>query len=115
MWHLTACKFSASLSILNLIKNEMIFYPSFELMLATLIQKYDKNHLKNNKMYFFVEYDDFEIAAAIFLISYCSRAQMAKIVSTQHHSVHGSTVPLSVSIDFLSSGMIPVHFSTTHE
>ena len=42
MWHLTACKISVSLSFLNWIKNEMIFYHISELMLATLIQRYDK-------------------------------------------------------------------------
>ena len=42
MWHLTACKISVSLSFLNWIKNEMIFfyYRISELMLATLIQRY---------------------------------------------------------------------------
>ena len=46
MWHLTACKISVSLSFFTWIKNEMIFYHISELMLATLIQKYDKkNHL----------------------------------------------------------------------
>ena len=43
MWHLRACKTSVSLSFLNWIKNEMIFfYHISELMLATLIQRYDK-------------------------------------------------------------------------
>ena len=48
MWHLTADKISVSLSFLNWIKNEMIFYIS-ELMLATVIQGYDKKsfHFKN--------------------------------------------------------------------
>ena len=52
MWHLTACKFSVSLSFLNWIKNEMIFYRISELMLATLIQRYDKNsfHFKNERL-----------------------------------------------------------------
>ena len=36
MWHLTACKISVGLSFSNCIKNEMIFYRIFELMLATL-------------------------------------------------------------------------------
>ena len=44
MWHLTACTFSDSLSFWNWIKNEMIFYRISELMLATLIQKCNKNH-----------------------------------------------------------------------
>ena len=50
MWHLTACKISVSLSFLNWIKNEMIFFFFFfflrisELMLATLIERCDKNH-----------------------------------------------------------------------
>ena len=42
MWHLTACKISVLL--MNWIKNEMIVYPISELMLATLIQKYNKNY-----------------------------------------------------------------------
>ena len=45
MWHLTACQISVSLSFLNWIKNEMIFYRISELMLPTLILRYDeKNH-----------------------------------------------------------------------
>ena len=44
MWHLTACKISVSLWFLNWIKNEMIFYHTSELMLATLIQRYEKTH-----------------------------------------------------------------------
>ena len=57
MWHLTACKISVNLSFLNWIKNEMDFYFFFliflflfffnlisELMLPTLIQRYDKNY-----------------------------------------------------------------------
>ena len=36
MWHLAAYKISVSLSFLNCIKNEMISYRIFELMLATL-------------------------------------------------------------------------------
>ena len=53
MWHLTACKISVSLSYLNWIKNEMIFYHISELMLPTLIQKYDKKSFdfKNQKCY----------------------------------------------------------------
>ena len=39
MRHLTACKISVSLSFLNYIKHEMIFYRISELMLATLVQK----------------------------------------------------------------------------
>ena len=42
MWHLTACKISVSLVCLNWVKNEKIFYRISELMLATLIQRYDK-------------------------------------------------------------------------
>ena len=52
MWHLTVCKVSVSISFLNWIKNEMIFfYCISELMLATLIQRYDKKsfHFKNKK------------------------------------------------------------------
>ena len=44
MWHLTTCKISGSFSFLNWIKHELIFYRISELMLATLIQRYDKNH-----------------------------------------------------------------------
>ena len=44
MWHLTACQISISLLCLNWIKNERIFYRISELMLAILIQRYDKNH-----------------------------------------------------------------------
>ena len=41
MWHLTASK----ISVLDLDKNEMIFYHISELMLPTLIQRFDKkNH-----------------------------------------------------------------------
>ena len=43
MWHLSACKNSVSLVFLNWIKNEIIFFHISELMLATLIQKYNKN------------------------------------------------------------------------
>ena len=52
MWHLTACKISVSLSFLNWIKNEMIFNHISELILATLIQRYDKKsfHLKNERL-----------------------------------------------------------------
>ena len=39
MWHLTACKISVSLSFLKL--ND--FYRTSELMLPTLIQRYNKN------------------------------------------------------------------------
>ena len=42
MWHLTAWKISVSLSILNWIKKEMIFYHISEIMLATLIPRYLK-------------------------------------------------------------------------
>ena len=51
MWHLTACKISVNLMFLNWIKNEKIFYGISELMLATLIQKYDKKsfHFKNGR------------------------------------------------------------------
>ena len=45
MWRLTACKISVSLSFLNWVNYEMIFYRISEVMLATLIQRYDKkNH-----------------------------------------------------------------------
>ena len=45
MWHLTACKISFSHSFLNWTRNEMIFfYRRSELMLPTLIQRYNKNH-----------------------------------------------------------------------
>ena len=51
MWHLTACKISVSLSFLNWIKNVMNFYRISELLLPTLIQRYDKNsfHFKNER------------------------------------------------------------------
>ena len=56
MWYLTVCKISVSLSFLNWIKNEMFFFFFFfyrlsELMLATLIQRYDKKsfHFKNER------------------------------------------------------------------
>ena len=42
MWHPTACRISFSLLFLDWIKNEMIFYHISELMLAALIQRYDK-------------------------------------------------------------------------
>ena len=46
MWHLTASKISNSLSFLNWIKNEKIFYG-----ISELIQGYDKNsfHFKNER------------------------------------------------------------------
>ena len=52
MWHLTACKIYVCLSFLKWndflsylwINVEMIFYRISELMLPTLIQRYDKNH-----------------------------------------------------------------------
>ena len=49
MWPLTACKISASLLFLNWVKTEIIFYRISELMLATLIQRYDIKsfHFKN--------------------------------------------------------------------
>ena len=52
MWHLTACKISSSLSFFNWIKNEMIVYCISELMLATLIQRYDKKSFcfKNERL-----------------------------------------------------------------
>ena len=52
MWQLTACKISVSLLFLNWIKNEMIFYRISELMLPTLIQRYDKKsfHFKNERL-----------------------------------------------------------------
>ena len=54
MWHLTVCNISISLSFFNWqwIKNEIVFYPISELMLATLIQKYNKKsfHFKNERL-----------------------------------------------------------------
>ena len=52
MWHLTACKISVCLSFLNWIENEMIFYRISELILATLLQRYDKKsfHFKNKRI-----------------------------------------------------------------
>ena len=46
------CKISDSLSFLNWIENEMTFYRISELMLATLIQRYDKEsfHFKNERL-----------------------------------------------------------------
>ena len=53
MWHLTACKISVCLSFLNRIKNEMIFYGISELILPTLIQRYDKKsfHFWSNSQF----------------------------------------------------------------
>ena len=42
MWHLTACKISVRFSFLNWIKKCNEFYRISELMLVTLIQKYNK-------------------------------------------------------------------------
>ena len=55
MWHLSAVKISVSLSFLNWIKNKMIFYHISELMLATLIQRYNKKsfHFKNERLKFY--------------------------------------------------------------
>ena len=52
MWHLAACKISASLLLLNWIKNKVIFYRISKLMLATLIQRYDKKsfHFKHERL-----------------------------------------------------------------
>ena len=52
MWHLTASKISVSLSFFEQIKNEMIFNCVSELMLPTLIQRYDKQsfHFKNDRL-----------------------------------------------------------------
>ena len=52
MWHLTAGKISVSLSFLNWVKNELIFYPISALMLATLIPIYDEKsfHFKNERL-----------------------------------------------------------------
>ena len=44
VWHLTSCKNSVGLAFLNWIKNKIILYHITELMLPTLIQRYDKNH-----------------------------------------------------------------------
>ena len=46
------CQISDSLSFVNWIKNEMIFYLISELMLAALIQWYDKKsfHFKNKRL-----------------------------------------------------------------
>ena len=44
MWHLTAFKIPVSLSFLNWIKNEMIFFILTDLMFAILIQRFDKYH-----------------------------------------------------------------------
>ena len=51
MWNLTACKISVSLLFLNWIKNEMIFYRTCisQLILATLIQRYDKKKKQKKK------------------------------------------------------------------
>ena len=50
MWHLTACKISAGLSFFKWKKK--IFYRISELMLATLIQRYDTKsfHFKNERL-----------------------------------------------------------------
>ena len=52
MWHLTACKISVNLLFLNWIKNDFFFYHISELMLATLIQRYNKKsfHFKNKRL-----------------------------------------------------------------
>ena len=52
MWHLTARKISVRLLLLNWNKNEMTFYHISELMLATLIQRYDtlRKHVYSNKL-----------------------------------------------------------------
>ena len=55
MWHLTACKISVSLSFLNWIKKELIVYRISELILATLIQRYDKKKKKKKKNISFEE------------------------------------------------------------
>ena len=49
MGHLTVTKISVSLSFLNWIQTEIIFYRISELVLPTLIQRYDKKsfHFKN--------------------------------------------------------------------
>ena len=62
MWHLTACKISVSVLFLNWIKNEMIFYRIFELILATLIHtiyQYIKPFF-DNKMPIFERYGTFK-------------------------------------------------------
>ena len=62
MWHQTACKISVSVSFfffcffffcfLKWSKNEIDFYCISELMMATLIQRYDKEsfHFKNERL-----------------------------------------------------------------
>ena len=50
MWHLTACEIPVSLSVLNWIKTEMTFYRMSELMLAILIQRYDKKSFRFKTM-----------------------------------------------------------------
>ena len=49
MWHLTAYKFSFSLSFFNWIKDKMIFYRISELLWLTLIQRYDKKQQQQQK------------------------------------------------------------------
>ena len=52
MLHLTACKILISLLLLNWIKNENFFFIVSELMLATLMQRYDRKsfHFKNVRL-----------------------------------------------------------------
>ena len=71
MRHLTICKTLVNLSFLNWIKTEMIFYHISELMLATLIQRYDKKsfHFKNERLT--------EILQAVRIIPYINLLNLA--------------------------------------
>ena len=52
MWHVTACKIPVSLSFFELNQNWNDIYGISELMLATLIQRYDKKsfHFKDKRL-----------------------------------------------------------------
>ena len=96
MWHLTACKVSVSLLLLN----EMIFYCVSELMLPTLIQRYDEKsfHFHNInlldlswiKMSIFEEYGAFKMFfSCLFVFSFSIVTSTTQRRTHQLHKCQG--------------------------
>ena len=105
MWHLTACKFSVSLSFLNWIKNEIIFYflyrvsaisvvcrcSSLSTLLKSSIRNIKENKIKTNSVTFlptqncdfftcdFLSYNPFGHVCPAKIRSACTFAHMIRI------------------------------------